>query len=56
MDAKCVRCENVAQYYVNDGEVKCPSCGFKATYDEYIELMSGKVEDKAPEYVERESL
>tara|TARA_B100000949_G_C14220141_1_gene424218 strand:- start:271 stop:447 length:177 start_codon:yes stop_codon:yes gene_type:complete len=55
MDAKCANCELVANYDVSSGVVKCKSCGFKASYDKYIELMTGRIDSKASSYVEKEN-
>ena len=54
MNAKCAKCDSVAEYDIYTKVVKCSFCGFEATYDEYIGLMGGRVEDKTWEYVEKE--
>lgn len=50
LEAKCPRCGKKAE--VNEGmsEVKCSHCGFSATYDDYIEIMKGKVVDIADNF------
>ncbi len=45
MDAKCPQCEKVAVLDDDMTIVKCPSCGFEAKYDEYLELMKQKIGD-----------
>ena len=43
MDAKCPECDKVA---VLDDEVtlvKCPSCGFEAKYEDYLNIMKQRV-------------
>ncbi len=39
MDAKCPECSNIAFLDENITTVVCDHCGFKSTYDEYIEIM-----------------
>ena len=39
MNAKCAKCDSVAEYDIYTKVVKCSFCGFEATYDEYIGLM-----------------
>lgn len=51
MDARCAECDAVAEYDVDNNNVKCPSCGFVATYDEYIDMMAQKVTDMIPDYI-----
>lgn len=43
MDAKCPQCEKVAILNDDVTIVKCPHCGFEATYDKYLELMKQKI-------------
>ncbi len=40
MDAKCPKCSNVASLNENMTIVTCHHCGFKSTYDKYIEIMT----------------
>ena len=43
MDAKCQQCEKIATLDDDITAVKCPKCGFEATYDQYIEIMKEKI-------------
>lgn len=42
IEAKCPTCANKARVNEEMTEVKCRSCGFTATYDNYIEIMKSK--------------
>ncbi len=42
IEAKCPTCESKALVNEEMTEVKCRSCGFTATYDNYIEIMKSK--------------
>jgi ribosomal protein S27AE len=42
VEAKCPACVNKALVNEEMTEVKCGSCGFTATYDDYIEIMKSK--------------
>ena len=42
IEAKCPICSNKALVNEEMTEVKCRSCGFTATYDNYIEIMKSK--------------
>lgn len=42
LEAKCPRCARKAQVDDDMENVKCASCGYSATYDEYIEVMKGR--------------
>ena len=42
IEAKCPTCANKALVNEEMTEVKCTSCGFRATYDNYIEIMKSK--------------
>src|SRR3989337_66553 len=39
MDARCPKCEKVAVLSDDITNVKCPHCGFEASYDSYIDIM-----------------
>ena len=43
MDARCVNCNNKANFDIEKNEIKCEKCGMKIDYDEYIEQMKEKV-------------
>jgi ribosomal protein L37AE/L43A len=42
IEAKCPTCANKALVNEEMTEVKCRTCGFTATYDNYLEIMKSK--------------
>ncbi|NOJ28396.1 MAG: zinc-domain-containing protein [Nitrososphaera sp.] len=51
LDARCPECGKKAQMDDDATTVKCEYCGFQSTYDEYLEIMKGKVENMADDYL-----
>lgn len=51
MDARCPKCEKVAVLSDDMTKVKCPHCGFEASYDEYIEIMKENAVNMAADYI-----
>lgn len=42
MDAKCLNCDNRADFNIEENKVKCSKCGMQMEYDDYIEQMKDK--------------
>ncbi len=51
LEARCPQCNKKAQVDDEMATVKCDHCGFQSTYDEYLEIMKGKAENMADEYL-----
>ncbi len=51
MDARCPECGNIAVLDDNVTRVLCPHCGFKAGYDEYLEIMKQEAVNMAADYI-----
>jgi Zn finger protein HypA/HybF involved in hydrogenase expression len=51
MDAKCPKCDQVANTDEEFTKVTCPHCKFKSTYDEYIEIMKDNAINMAVDYI-----
>ena len=51
MDARCPECEGVAVLDDNITKVECPHCGFSATYDKYLAIMTDHAVNMAADYV-----
>ena len=51
MDARCPKCEKVAQLSDDIKNVKCPHCGFEASYDDYIDIMKDNAVNMASDYI-----
>ena len=51
MDAKCPKCDQVANIDEELTKVTCPHCKFKSTYDEYIEMMKDNAINMAADYI-----
>ena len=51
MDAKCPKCDQVANTDEELTKVTCPHCKFKSTYDEYIEIMKDNAINMAADYI-----
>ncbi len=47
MDARCVNCNNKANFDIEKNKIKCEKCGMEIDYDEYIEQMKEKQEEAA---------
>lgn len=43
MDARCPECEKVAILDDDVTRVKCPHCGFEASYEDYLNIMKQQV-------------
>lgn len=52
MDAKCPRCEKVAELDDNIEYVRC-KCGYQAKYDDYIEDMKERMFGLADKFIDR---
>ena len=50
MDAKCPNCDKVAILDDDVTTVKCPQCGFEATYDAYLVIMKQRVGEMAENF------
>ncbi|MBI2184587.1 MAG: hypothetical protein HYU39_06470 [Thaumarchaeota archaeon] len=48
--AKCPQCDKIAQYDVAAQTVRCKHCGLKASYEEYIGMMAGRLTTLTPGY------
>lgn len=42
MDARCLNCDNRANYDIENDKITCKKCGLEIDYDEYIEKMKDK--------------
>ena len=42
MDARCVNCNNKANFDIEKNRIKCEKCGIEIDYDDYIEQMKEK--------------
>ena len=42
LEAKCPKCDKRAEVDEEMIEVNCKHCGFRARYDEYVEIMKGR--------------
>jgi DNA-directed RNA polymerase subunit RPC12/RpoP len=42
LEAKCPECDKRAEVDEEMIEVNCKHCGFRARYDEYVEIMKGR--------------
>lgn len=42
MDARCVNCNNKANFDIEKNRIKCEKCGMEIDYDDYIEQMKEK--------------
>lgn len=51
MDARCPKCEKVAILSDDIENVKCPHCGFSASYDDYINIMKENAINMASDYI-----
>ena len=51
MDARCPKCEKVAILSDDISNVKCPHCGFEASYDSYIDIMKENAVNMAADYI-----
>ncbi len=52
MEAKCPRCEGIAELDQSMRYIKC-KCGYIATYDQYIEDMKKRVLDLFDRFIEK---
>ena len=50
LDAKCPKCSKKAQVNDEMSQVDCSHCGFRATYEEYLEIMKDKAANMADEF------
>lgn len=51
MDARCPKCDRRAQLDDEVTRVVCPHCGFEASYDEYLQMMTDKAVNMASDYI-----
>lgn len=42
VDARCVNCNNKANFNIEKNKIKCEKCGMEIDYDDYIEQMKEK--------------
>lgn len=42
MDARCINCNNRANFDIEKNMIKCEKCGMEINYDDYIEQMKEK--------------
>ena len=50
LDAKCPECAKKAQVNDEMSQVKCEHCGFRSTYEDYLEIMRNKAVNLGEEY------
>ena len=50
LDAKCPTCSKKAQVNDEMSAVECKHCGYKSTFEDYLEIMRAKAVNLADEY------
>ncbi len=51
--AKCPECGGKAGYHVEEERVRCDSCRFSASYEDYVEMMKDRLTTLTLEYSDR---
>ncbi len=51
LEAKCPECSKRAEMDDDTQDINCRYCGFHASYDEYVEIMKGRAEVMANDFV-----
>lgn len=50
MDAKCINCNNIADYDIDKNIIICKICNTTINYEKYIEMMTEKAQNLADNF------